>query len=104
MRHAPDRTCASPAITLAHVSEDQREGEIRHVFGQDVGRIGDPHAPRARPFEIDRVDADAVAGDNLELRAAIDQRAGGAEFAAGGDGAHVWPSLGEERLLVRGEP
>ena len=84
--------------------KDQREREIRHVLGQNVGRIGDAHAPRPRPFEIDCVDADAVAGDDFELRATIDQRAGRAEFPAGRDGARLGHSLGEKRLFVGCKP
>ena len=52
---------------LAHVGEDEREGEVRHVLGENVGRVGDADAAGARALEIDRVDADAVAGDDLEL-------------------------------------
>ena len=60
--------------------------------------------PRARLHEIDRVDADSVAGDDFELREFVDQRRRCAEFPAHGDGSRLRRRRTEKRVLVAGQP
>ena len=50
--------------------------------------------------EVDGVGANAVAGDDLELRQRGHEHGGGAEVAAGGDGAHLVAVLGKEGVAV----
>ena len=90
---------------LAQMPENEREGEIGDVLGQDVGRVGHPHAAFLRPFDVDCVEADAVAGDDLELGATVDQCGGSAEFAARGDRPRLLaPSAARKASLSGSQP
>ena len=49
---------------------------VGDLLGQHVRRVGDDDAALGRRLDVDRVVADAEIGDDLELRQALDQRAG----------------------------
>ena len=69
-----------------HARQDQREGHVGDILGQHVRSVGDPDSARPRAVEIDRVEADAETGDDLELRTGVDELRAGAEHAVGRDG------------------
>ena len=89
---------------LAKMGEHEGEGEVGDILGQHVGRVRDAHASRACLRQIDRIDADAIAGDDFELRALVDQRGRRAELAPRRDGPRLRRGLFEKRILVGGQP
>jgi len=58
------------ACNAAHRCQHQADGEVGDIVGQYVRRVRDGDAVFARGNEIDRVDADAEAGDQTQQRQA----------------------------------
>ena len=81
-----------PGVGADHAArqrEHHGDAEIGDIPGQHVGRVGDADAARPRGGEVDRVEADAIDGNDLERGQGVDQRAPGAQLAARGDGADI---------------
>jgi hypothetical protein len=51
--------------------EQKRHREVRDLFGQNVGRVGDHDAAASRLVHIDAIHADAKARDDRDLRTGV---------------------------------
>ena len=92
-----------PGVGADHAARQRQhhgDAEIGDVPGQHVGRVGDADAARPRGGEVDRIEADAINGNDLERGQGVDQRAAGAELAARGDGANIFAMPLEQRGSV----
>ena len=87
---------------LADRHEEEPEGGVGDLFGQDVRRVGDDDAALGGGGEVDAVIADAEAGDDLEPRQPPDQVAADADMGAAGDAADGVGALGDQRVDVLG--
>jgi hypothetical protein len=88
---------ADPALAADHAPggrEHHRDTEVRHIARQHVRRVGDAQRALAGCGKVHRIVADAVDGDDLELRQGLDHGPAGAQFAARGDPADVGAMLG----------
>ena len=75
----------SPNLSERSHPEEQSEGQVGHCVGHGTGGIGDDDAALSAVIEVHLVEADAVAGDDLELCCLV--HGGGVEvFAAGQQG------------------
>ena len=94
---------AHPAVTggdLTQQRQHQHEAHVGDLVGEHVGGVGDRHAALPAGGVVDRVGADAEAADDLERRAALDQRAGGATLAGRDDRPHLRSHLGDELVRI----
>lgn len=95
------------AIALTQASkesQDKPNREICHVFGENVGSVGD-----ADPFflafsQIDLVEPDAEAGDNLKLGEIIDELSISAGRSISNDGADGVPMSFQKDGFLRRSP
>ena len=63
----PERTCDSPSTTLRRCPRMSAKAKSATSWVRTLGRVGHPHAAFLRPFDVDSVKANAVAGDDLSL-------------------------------------
>ncbi len=84
---------------LARGGEHHADGEVGTLVGEDARRVGHGDVALARCGKIDGVDADAEAGDDLELRERLDQRPGRPAVRLGGDAADAAFELGAQRPI-----
>jgi hypothetical protein len=89
---------------MAGGGKKQAERDIGDVLGQHIRRVGHPDAALTRIGQIDRVRADAVAGDDLQVRQAAHQFGGCAEFTARRNGADRIAEIGQKAILVGALP
>jgi hypothetical protein len=58
---------------LSFDGQDQRQRDIGRAVGHNIGRIGDPNTAGLSGSEIDRIDPDAEASDDLKSRQRLDR-------------------------------
>ncbi|MNJ53095.1 hypothetical protein D3C77_484700 [compost metagenome] len=69
--------------------QDQADRMVGHVLMVHAGRMGHRQAPRATPFDVDAVIAGGEAGDQRQVRQALDQILVQLELAGDDQGADV---------------
>ncbi len=89
---------------LARGGEQQGDRHVGHVVVQHLGGVGHDDTALGGVRQVDGVDADAVAGDDLQIRQGIHHGGAGAQVAAGGDGAHLPADLLQKGLAVGALP
>ena len=105
-RERPPRLPAQEPVSLGDAAEQrerERDRQLGDGVGQHVGRVRDEDVARARGFEIDVVDADAVVRDDAELRpGAVEQLAVDRRRQHREDSVDALDAVGErERLRER---
>ena len=63
------------ATYLSRGWHQKHKHQLRHCIGVGAGRVCDLNAARSTRFDIDRINASAMYGDDLEVWQAIQQRA-----------------------------
>jgi len=88
--------------------DGEAHGKVRDVVGEHVGGVGDPDPALAAPGEVDVVEADGVAHDDLEPRERVDElRVAAGTAATAGDHGPDRRGVGAEEFataVMRGIP
>jgi hypothetical protein len=89
LAQSPRSTNAFASRHTAQPIHDHSHGKIGNVIGYHPGRVRNPDAALTRAGQVQRIKADAQAGDQLQAWEILDERAFGAADAVGDDGAYV---------------
>lgn len=98
---APGPQVAVGLGDLAHGGEQQPEGEVGHLVGEHVRRVGDDHPAPGGLGHVDGLVADPEAGHDLEPRQPVEQGGVDRRMRRHRHPADVRPDLPQEGVPVR---